>query len=99
MVKLISFLLVLMSLAVIVTVAQSKDAPTAPAPTVQITGVVQSFSADTLAIKPASSPAIWVTIPPDLKVDRAALKTGSQVSVEAHWADVCYVATQVTIKK
>lgn len=94
MVKLISLSLVLMFLAVIVTTAQSKEAATAP--TVQITGVVQSFSADTLAVKPASSPAVWVTIPPDLKVDRAALKTGSPVSVEAHWADVCYVATQVT---
>jgi hypothetical protein len=93
--KFISFSLALMFLAVIVTTAQSSST----APTVQISGVIQSFSADTLAVKPASSPAVWVTIPPDLKVDRAALKTGAQVSVEAHWADVCYVATQVTIGK
>jgi len=93
--KFISFSLAWMFLAVIVTIAQSSTT----APTVPITGVVQSFSGDTLAVKPATSPAVWVTIPPDLHVDRAALKPGADVSVEAHWADVCYVATQVKVGK
>ena len=66
---------------------------------VQISGVVQSFSGNTLDVKPPSSPAVWVMIPADLKVDRSALKPGAEVSVEAHWADVCYIATQVTVRK
>lgn len=65
----------------------------------QITGVVQSFSGNILDIKPATAPAVWVTIPTDLRVDRNALKPGVAVSAEAHWAEVCYVATQVTIPK
>jgi hypothetical protein len=68
------------------------------AATVQISGVVQSFSGGTLDIKPAASPAVWVMVQSDLKVDRSALKPGAQVSVEAYWSDVCYIATQVTIK-
>lgn len=66
---------------------------------VQISGAVQSLSGNTLDIKPAASPAVWVMIPYDLRVDRSALKPGTEVSVEAHWADLCYIAAQVTIKK
>lgn len=65
----------------------------------QITGVVQSFSGNILDIKPATAPAVWVTIPVDLQVDRNALKPGVAVSATAHWAEVCYVANQVTIQK
>jgi hypothetical protein len=75
-------------------VAQSAGAATLP-----ISGVVQSFSGGTLDIKPATSPAVWVIVPSDLKVDRGALKTGARVSVEASWSDVCYIATQVTIQR
>ena len=66
---------------------------------VQLSGVVQSFSGNTLDLKPAATPAVWVMIPNDLHVDRSALKAGAEVSVEAYWADVCYIATQVTIRK
>lgn len=69
------------------------------APTAQITGTVQSLSGDILDVKPATTPAVWVTIPPDLHVDRSALKEGISVSVQAHWVDICYVATDVTIQK
>ena len=75
-------------------VAQSGSAPT-----VEVSGTVQSFSGGTLDIKPATSPAVWVMVPSDLHVDRGALKTGAQVTVAAYWSDVCYVATQVTIKQ
>ncbi|HXO88730.1 MAG TPA: hypothetical protein VN885_08775 [Candidatus Acidoferrales bacterium] len=67
------------------------------AATVQISGLVQSFGGGTLDIKPAASPAVWVMVPSDLHIDRGALKTGAQVTVEAYWSDVCYTATQVTI--
>lgn len=69
------------------------------APTVQISGVVQSFGADTLDIKPTASPAVWVIVPTDLHVDRGALKPGAQVSVDARWNDLCYTAAAITIKK
>jgi hypothetical protein len=59
-----------------------------------IVGTVQSFSGNTLAIKPPTTPSVWVTIPDGMKVDRDELKPGTEVSVEAHWADVCYVATK-----
>jgi hypothetical protein len=68
-------------------------------PTVQITGVIESFSGNTLDVKPATSPAVWITIPQDLQVDRSALKPGAEVSVEARWSVACYVASQVTIQK
>jgi hypothetical protein len=62
------------------------------APT-QIVGTVQSFSGDILDIKPLTvQPAVWVTIPETMKVDRAALKPGVEVSVEARWATVTYLA-------
>jgi len=34
-----------------------------------------------------------------LHVDRAALKPGAQVSAEARWDGLVYIATDVTIKK
>lgn len=66
---------------------------------VQLSGVVQSFSGNTLDVKPAATPAVWVMVPNDLHADRSALKAGTEVSVEAYWADVCYIATEVTIRK
>jgi len=69
------------------------------APSVHITGVVQSFSGNTLDVKPAASPAVWVMVPADLHVDRNEVKTGAEVSVEARWADLCYIATQVSVQK
>jgi len=89
------FLLVLVLQWAIPSFAQSAATPSP----MQITGVVQSFSGNILDIKPATTPAVWVTIPPDLRVDRSALKPGVAVSAEARWAEVCYVATQVTIQK
>ena len=76
---------------------QARAQSSAPA-TVQISGVVQSFSAGVLDIKPATSPAVWVMVPADLKLDRGRLKAGAQVSAEAYWSDVSYIATQVSIK-
>lgn len=73
----------------------AKQENSSPA-SVEITGTVQSFSGDILDVKPANAPAVWVTIPSDLRVDRTALKEGAKVEVKAYWADVCYVATQVT---
>jgi len=68
-------------------------------PTVHIVGVVQSFSGNTLDVKPATSPSVWVTVPADLHVDRDAVKPGVEVSVDAYWADLCYIATQVSVQK
>jgi hypothetical protein len=67
--------------------------------TVQITGTILSLSSNILDVKPASSPAVWITIPADLHVDRSALKDGVNVSVQAYWAETCYVATQITVQK
>jgi hypothetical protein len=62
-------------------------------PAQEITGTVQSFSGNILDIKPPTvQPAVWVTIPESMKVDRAALKPGVEVSVEARWATVTYLA-------
>ena len=91
-----SFLLVVLLLSSIPSFAQSGSASSQP---VQITGVVLSLSGNTLDVKPAASPAVWVTLPDDLKVDRGALKPGVTVSVEARWAEVCYVANKMTIQK
>ncbi|HXX18323.1 MAG TPA: hypothetical protein VEJ46_02875 [Candidatus Acidoferrum sp.] len=91
-----TFLLVVLLLSSIPSLAQSGSASSQP---VQITGVVLSLSGNTLDVKPAASPAVWVTLPDDLKVDRGGLKPGADVSVEARWAEVCYVATKVTIQK
>ncbi len=89
----------LFALSVLPCVAQ-KDGSMAASE--DIVGTVQSFSGDTLAIKPPATPSVWVTIPEDMKVDREELKPGTEVSVEARWAMVCYVATkppEVTPKK
>jgi hypothetical protein len=62
-------------------------------PATVIAGAVQSFSGNILDIKPPTvAPAVWVTIPAGMKVDRAALKPGVEVSVEARWATVTYIA-------
>ena len=74
--------------------AQGSSA-TAPSKQTLITGTVVTFDANILDIKPATSaPSVWVTIPRDLKVDRNALKPGTEVSVKAYWATVCYMATE-----
>lgn len=91
------FLIALVLLAPLPTFSQATLG--ASSPTVQITGVVESLSGNILDVKPAQAPAVWVTIPEDLHVDRGALKPGAEVSVEAHWAVACYVASGVTAKK
>jgi len=91
-----SLLLVVLLLSSMPSLAQSGSASSQPA---QIAGVVLSLSGNTLDVKPAASPAVWVTLPDDLKVDRGALKPGVTVSVEARWAEVCYVAAKVTVQK
>ncbi|HVB88521.1 MAG TPA: hypothetical protein VNK23_17810 [Candidatus Dormibacteraeota bacterium] len=59
----------------------------------EITGTVQSFSGNILDVKPATvHPAVWITIPAGMKVDRAALKPGVHVAVEARWDMVTYIA-------
>jgi len=66
---------------------------------VEITGTVQSLSDNILDVKPADTPAVWITIPADVKVDRSAIKPGAKVAVKASWVDTCYVAKEVTVKK
>ncbi len=62
-------------------------------PAQKIVGTVQTFSGNILDIKPLTTqPAVWVTIPQSMKVDRAALKPGVEVSVEARWVTVTYLA-------
>ena len=77
-------------------IAQQGDSS---ATTVHIAGAVLSLSGNILDVKPSAAPAVWVTIPADLHVDRSALKEGVNVSIEAHWVDVCYVASQITVQK
>jgi len=89
------FLVVLILSWAIPSLAQSSS-PSSP--TVEITGVILSFSGNTLDVKPATTPAVWVTLPTGLSVDRSRLKPGVEVSVEARWAEVCYIASQVTIR-
>jgi hypothetical protein len=92
------FVLILVA-AVIPLLCLPVVAQSGGAATVQISGVVQSFSRGTLDIKPAASPAVWVMVPADLDIDRNALKAGAQVTVQSYWSDLCYIATQVTIKQ
>jgi len=93
-------MLVLIPLAALIpVVCLPARAQSGGAATVQISGLVQSFGGGTLDIKPAASPAVWVMVPSDLHFDRSALKTGAQVTVEAYWSDVSYIATRVTIKQ
>lgn len=71
----------------------AKAASAKETPSKEIVGTVQSFSGNILDIKPLTvQPAVWVTIPHDMKVDREALKPGVEVSVEARWATVTYLA-------
>jgi hypothetical protein len=71
----------------------SKKADAKEMPAKDIVGTVQSFSGDILDIKPLTTqPAVWVTIPQNMKVDRAAVKPGVEVSVEARWVTVTYLA-------
>lgn len=95
MLRITCFLIILIGLSAVPGFSQSGSAsfPT------QITGAVQSFSGNILDVKPATSPAVWIAIPDGLRVDRSALKPGVEVSVQAHWVDVCYMATQVTAQK
>ena len=68
------------------------DASKATGPT-EITGTVQSLSSNILDVKPYTvAPAVWITIPAGMKIDRAALKPGVNVTVEARWAMVTYIA-------
>jgi hypothetical protein len=59
----------------------------------EIFGTVQSLSGNILDVKPpTAAPAVWITIPAGMKIDRAALKPGVHVAVEARWATVTYIA-------
>ncbi|MDE3110084.1 MAG: hypothetical protein KGL02_09095 [Acidobacteriota bacterium] len=79
----------------VVAQQNGKAAETKEAPAKEVTGTVQSLSGNILDIKPfTTAPAVWVTIPANMKVDREALKPGVKVSVEARWATVTYVALQ-----
>ena len=64
-------LVILILLSAIPNFAQSA---VSSAPPTTITGAIQTFSGNILDVKPSSTPAVWVTIPADLKVDRDALK-------------------------
>ncbi len=73
----------------------AKAAASKETATTEIVGTVQSFSGNILDIKPFTvQPAVWVTIPQDMKVDRDAVKPGTKVSVEARWATVTYIAVK-----
>jgi hypothetical protein len=89
-IRMLPAVIFLFALSVLPCVAQKSS----PMTSEDIVGTVQSFSGNTLAIKPPTTPSVWVTIPDSMKVDRDELKPGTEVSVEARWADVCYVATK-----
>ena len=89
---LLAFVLALCALPVAAQQHEKMAASKKMAPTV-ISGTVQSFSGNILDVKPPTThPAVWITIPADMKVDRAALKPGTHVTVEARWATVTYIA-------
>jgi hypothetical protein len=90
-VRIFPFVILLFALSAFPSLAQKEGSMAAPE---EIAGTVQSFSGNTLAIKPPAGPSVWVTIPDDMKVDRDEIKAGAEVSVEARWAMVCYVATK-----
>lgn len=90
-IRMLPVVIFLFALFVLPCVAQ-KDSPTAASE--EIVGTVQSFSGNMLAIKPPTTPSVFVTIPEGMKVDRDEVKPSAEVSVEAHWALVCYVATK-----
>ena len=83
-------------LVAVPAIAQQGDSS---ATAMHITGVMLSVSGNILDVKPSAAPAVWVTIPADLHVDRSTLKEGVSVSIEARWVDVCYVASQITVQK
>jgi hypothetical protein len=91
--------LFLIALILLLPVPGLSQTENTSSPTRELAGVVQSFSGNILDVKPAQTPAVWVTVPEDLHVDRSALKPGAEVSVEAHWAVACYVASGITVKK
>jgi hypothetical protein len=93
--KMRCFLIALILLSPLATFSQPQSDSSQ---TIQITGVVQSFSGNILDVKPAQAPAVWATIPQDLRMDRSALKPGAEVSVEARWTVACYVASQVHVQ-
>jgi hypothetical protein len=79
------------ALASIPSLAQQNDEN---APPKDITGTVVSFNHNILDLKPPTNEAaVWITIPDDMKVDRDTIKKGVNVSVEAKWIGVCYLAT------
>jgi hypothetical protein len=97
----VTFLLgLILVLAVVPNFARDENPPTeSAAKAVEITGAVESLSDNILDVKPADTPAVWVTIPADLKVDRSAIKPGVKVAVKATWVDTCYVAKEVTVER
>lgn len=98
-------LLVLMVMVAIPSFAQMPGGqgggrgPGMQAPPVQITGEVQSFSADNLVVKPANGSSVWITVPADVQVDRGQLKQGVMVQVTARQIPIGYVATEITIQQ
>jgi hypothetical protein len=87
-------------LTVVPSFARADNPPTeSAAKTVEITGTVQSLSDNILDVKPTDTPAVWITIPADVKIDRSAIKPGAKVAAKATWVDTCYVAKEVTVKK
>ena len=90
MLKFKGFLMVLGLGCAVQSFAQQAAAPMAPR---EVTGVVESFSGNTLDIKPANGPAVWVTIPDGIKVKSELMKPGTMVSVEARWESNDFVAT------
>lgn len=97
----VTFLLgLILAFAAVSNFARADNPPTeSAAKTVEITGTVQTLSDNILDVKPADTPAVWITIPADVKVDRTAIKPGAKVAVKASWVDTCYIAKEVTVKK
>jgi hypothetical protein len=91
--------LFVMFLAIPVRAKQEGAEPQPAQKSVEITGTVQSFSSNILAVKPPDSPSVWITIPTDLRVDRGALKDGAKVTAKAYWVSTCYVAIEVATQK
>lgn len=90
-IKTVVAMLFFMSLSAVAVSAQENSKMPA---TMEIKGTVQSFSGDILDIWPATAPPVWVTVPHDMKVDRSEVTPGAEVSVEARWAGICYVAVK-----
>lgn len=89
--KMVFVVVFFFALSSIPSLAQENDANAAPK---DIKGTVVSFDHNILDVKPPTNEAaVWITIPDDMKVDRDAIKKGVDVSVEAKWIGVCYLAT------